>query len=234
MGLFGRRAAPAGQRRSGPEGEAPWWDDADQAFVEAPLFPSGYLGRGWQTVPMWNNAERVDPYGDDDHSAVLRAERARRTLTALDEGAAWRRRADRVLVVPRVEVFADPDDRDHRAAWKEHATACLDAVWRLRWRERDTEPGWIEARWKDPDVIGAVASADDEGGGALGQIDWITVEDQTGTATSGIVERYQHLTVWCGRGLATITLRHDDALDLDDVALHAAFGAYRRLWQLDR
>jgi hypothetical protein len=183
---------------------------------------------------MWNNAERLDPYGDDEHSAVLRSERERRTLTALDEGAAWRRRRDQVLVVPRVEVFADPDDRSHRAAWQEHATACLDAVWRLRWRERDTEPGWIEARMKDAAAIEAVAPTDPEGRGALGQIDWVTVEDQTGTAASGTVVRYEHVTVWCGRALATVTLRHDDAVDLDDVALRAALGAYRRLWQLDR
>lgn len=234
MARLGRRTVAAVQRRSGPPDETHWWDDGDQAFVEAPLWRARELGRGWQTVPMWNNAERLDPYGDDEHSAIVRAERARRVLTALDEGAAWRRRRDRVLIVPRVEVFADADDRAHRAAWQELGPACLDAVWRQRWRERDTEPGWIEARWKGAEAIDAVAPTDPEGVGALGQIDWITVEDHTGTSASGIVERYQHLSVWCGRALATVTLRHDDALDLDAIALHAALGAYRRLWQLDR
>lgn len=232
--LSRRRTGPSEQRRSGPPGEDHWWVDADQAFVEEPFISARDLGRGWQTVPMPNNAERLDPYGDDEHSAVLRACRDERVLTALDEGAAWRRRSDRVLAVPRVEVFADPDDRALREAWREHATACLDALWRQRWRERDVEPGWIEARWKRDADIEAVAPAGDEAEAALGQIDWITVEDHTSTPTSGVVDRYQHVTVWCGRGLVTVTFRHDDDLALDDTTLRVAFGAYRRLWQLDR
>ena len=235
MGVFGRkRSNPAAGRRSGPPGEEHWWADGDQAFVEQPLFTTRDLGHGWQTVPMPNNVERLDPHGEDAHSEALRAERSKRRLTALDEGAAWRQRKERVLVVPRVEVFAEVDDRAHRAAWRMLGPACLDAVWRERWREREVSPGWIEARWKDEGDIAAVAPADDEGLGALGQIDWISVEDHTTAAESGTVDRYQHLTVWCGRALATVIVRHDDALDLDDTSLRLGLAAYRRLWQLDR
>lgn len=230
---FGRRRPTAGQRRTGPPGEEHWWVDADQAFAETPFLTTRDLARGWQTVPMPNNAERLDPHGDDEHSAAIRAARDHRVLTALDEGAAWRHRKERVLVVPRIEVFADPDDRELRAAWTEHGTACLDAVWRQRWRERDIEPGWIEARWKADDEIDAVAPVDDESRAALGQVDWITVEDQTHTAASGTIDRYEHVTVWCGRGLITATVRHDDALDLDATTLRVALAAYRRLWQLE-
>ena len=231
---FGRRRTPPGQRRTGPADEEHWWDDGDQAFAEAPLLRTRDLGRMWQSVPMPNNAERLDPHGDDEHSAAVRAERERRVLTALDEGAAWRQRKERVLVVPRVEVFREVDDRAHRAAWQEHGTACLDAVWRQRWRERDVEPGWIEARWKDDEALDAVVPADPEARAALGQVDWIAVEDQTNTAATGTIDQYQHVTVWCGRGLVTVTVRHDDALDLDATTVRVALAAYRRLWALDR
>lgn len=231
---FGRRRTPPGQRRTGPPGEEHWWDDGDQAFAEEPFLTTRDLGRGWQTVPMPNNAERLDPYGDDEDSALLRTLRAHRVLTALDEGAAWRQRKERVLVVPRVEVFADVDDRDHRAAWQEVGPRCLGAVWRERWREREVEPGWIEARWKPDEERGAVVPADDEGRAAFGQVDWITVEDHTQVSATGTIDRYQHVSAWCGRGLITATIRHDDALDLDASTVRVALAAYRRLWQLDR
>ena len=111
--------------------------------------------------------------------------------------------------------------------------ACLDAVWRERWRERDVAPGWIEARWKDPDEIAAVAPAAEAVAGALGQIDWVTVEDHTTSAESGTIDRYQHITVWCGRALATVIVRHDDALDLDAATMRVALASYRRLFLLD-
>lgn len=234
MVAFGRRRPPADQRRTGPTDEEHWWDDADQAFAEVPFLARRDLGRGWQDVPMPNNTERLDPYGDDEHSAALRVERASRVLTALDEGAAWRHRKERVLVVVRTEVFAGADDRRHRAAWQEHGPACLDAVWRERWREREVAPGWIEARWKPVEDVEVVVPVGEDGRAAFAQVDWITVEDHTHTASSGMVERYQHLSVWCGRGLVTATLRHDDALDLDATTVRVALAAYRRLWQLDR
>jgi hypothetical protein len=112
--------------------------------------------------------------------------------------------------------------------------ACLDAVWRERWRERDVAPGWIEARWKDAGDIAAVAPTDDEGAGALGQIDWITVEDHTTNVETGTIDRYEHVTIWCGRALGTVIVRHDDALDLDAATVRVGLAAYRRLWQLDR
>ena len=137
-------------------------------------------------------------------------------------------------MVARSEVFRAVDDRTHRALWQDLGTACLDAVWRQRWRERDVQPGWIEARWKADEDLDAVVPPDDEGRAAFGQVDWITVEDHTNTSASGTIDRYQHLTVWCGRGLITATIRHDDALDLDATAVRVALAGYRRLWQLDR
>lgn len=226
-----RPRTTASQRRTGPDGEDHWWDDGDQAFVEQPLVQSREWGRGWRTVPMWNNAERMDPYGDDPDSDAVRQERQARRLTALDEGAAWRLRREAVLAVARVEVFAEVGTA-HRAAWQEHGARCLDAVWRQRWHERDRVPGWIEATWKPQDRIDAV-TADDAWREALGQVDWLTVEDQTGTSETGVVTRYEHLSIWCGRALATLTVRHDDALDLDPPAVAAAMAAYRRLWTLD-
>ena len=218
-----------------------WWVDADQTFAEQLPFATRDLGRGWQTVPMPNNAERLDPYGSDEASQLLRSAREERVLTALDEGAAWRHRKDRVLIVARVEVFSLADDRAHRSLWQEHATRCLDAVWRERWQEREVEPGWIEARWK-PEHAGAVGphdgdhedrGADAEHDAAERQIDWITVEDHTSTSVSGIVDRYEHVTMWCGRAVATLTIRHDDAIDVDEVTHDASMATYRRIWQLD-
>lgn len=173
----GRRGRPPGEvRRSGPPGEERWWVPADQVEVERPLLHRTDLGRRWAPAPMLNNAERLDPLGDDPASAHIRAARVARRLTALDEGQALRRR-DRVLVVLRVERFADdeagpgagdpappaadpgvaggtPPERHadglaarHRKLWRAHAEAALDATWRQRWEERELPAGWIEARW---------------------------------------------------------------------------------------
>lgn len=230
-----RRARPDATdgRRTGPRGEDHWWDDADQRFAEQPFLVARDLGRGWQTAAMPNNAERLDPYGNDPDSVLLRSARDARHLTALDEGAAWRLRKEGALLVARIEVFADPDDRAHREAWSAHGTGCLDAVWRERWREREVEAGWVEARWKDAGSVADAASAVGPDPAALADIDWIVVEDHTGSAASGVVTRYQHLTIWCGRALATVILRHDGSLDLDEPSLRAATAAHRRLRQLD-
>ena len=147
-----RRPRAAGadrRRRSGPPDETRWWVPADQRVAESALLHRRDLGRGWIPVPMVNNDERVDPYGDDDASAEMRAARDALVLTALDEGQAWRRRDDGALVVLRVEAFAG-DAAAIRARWSDLAEPCLDAVWRQRWREREREPGWIEARWRTP------------------------------------------------------------------------------------
>ncbi|MEZ5139953.1 MAG: hypothetical protein R2711_14655 [Acidimicrobiales bacterium] len=111
-----------------------WWDPADQAAAERPVLHHRDLGKGWHPVPMVNNLERLDPHGDDPASEAVRGARSSRRLTALDEGAAWRRRRDGALLVARVEVFAGDDEERHRAAWQASAAASLDAVFQARWR----------------------------------------------------------------------------------------------------
>ena len=68
-----RRRSPVARRRSGPAAEDRWWDAADQAVAESRLLRASELGRGWSAAAMVNNAERLDPYGDDEDSAVVRA-----------------------------------------------------------------------------------------------------------------------------------------------------------------
>jgi hypothetical protein len=226
-----RRGRRSARRRSGAADEAPWWDAEDQAFAERPVLHHRDLGRGWIPVPMINNVERRDPYGDDAASEPIRAAWEARRPTALDEGAAWRRRSDAALMVARVEVFADDDPHGaHRAAWHEHGPASLDATWRQRWRERDREPGWIEARWRppterpDPLRLEGPAAAPE-----AASIDWIVVDDHTGADEADAVTAYEHLSLWSGRVLVTLTLRHHHGDDVDDVACAAALAACRRV-----
>jgi hypothetical protein len=207
--MAGRGAAGGGTRRTGPVDEAPWWDPADQAAIEQRILRRRDFGRGWLPMPMLNNAERLDPLGDDEASGAVRRERAARRLCALDEGAAWRHRRSGSLAVLRLEVFADPNDVKHRRAWQEHAPAALGALWRQRWREREVEPGWIEAIWcRRTDPITALGSVADA-------IDWLTVEDQTGAAEGRVISCYEHVTVWVGRAQAQLTVRHELGNDLD-------------------
>lgn len=184
---------------------------------------------------MVNNAERLDPYGDDPASVAVRAARDERRLTALDEGAAWRRRTDGALLVARVEVFAEVDEGEHRAAWRTHGEGCLDAVWRQRWRERDQAPGWIEARWRSigdrPDLVRPGSPI---AHGAADAVDWLTVEDHTGAEASDAVVSYEHLTVWADRAVVTLTLRHRHGEDADEVAARAASAAWERAGALSR
>ncbi|WP_426572419.1 hypothetical protein [Aquihabitans sp. McL0605] len=235
MAIGRKQKAGAEGRRTGPGGEAPWWDPEDQAFAERPLLARSDLGKGWQSVPMFNNAERLDPHGDDPASEELRTIRARRRLTALDEGAAWRLRRAGVLAVVRTEVFADDDPADraaHRDAWDRLGTICLDAVWRQRWTERDRAPGWIEAlrrRGDRPAVADLSAPAGSTEADAPDPVDWITVEDQTGTVESGLVTQYEHLTLWRGRALVTLTVRHGQGDDVDDALAVAAAAVLRRM-----
>lgn len=154
---------------------------------------------------MRNNAELLDPYGPGDAADRMRAARQRRVLTGLDEGRAWRRRDGGVLLVARIEAFAEPDSGGHRQTWQRDGARCLEDTWRERWRDRDVTPGWIEARLLDPH--------DDD-------IDWFRVEDHTGV--TGEVVVYQHLTVWAGRVQAVLTMRHELGLDVDDVVSDAA------------
>ncbi len=158
---------------------------------------------------MVNNAERPDP---SRRRRPLRSWRpVPRPVVALDEGRAWRRRRDGVLAVLRVEVYASADDRATRSAWRTAGEAALEETWRERWLEREAS-----ARL---------------GGGAVGRsgrrrvrarsiperVDWLHLEDHTEAAQHDAVMAYEHLVVWLGRAQATLTIRHVDGLDLDDV-----------------
>ncbi len=154
---------------------------------------------------MLNNTELLDPYGPGEAADRLRSVRDERTLSALDEGRAWRRRDGSVLLVVRTEAFTDPDAEAHRATWQRDGAQCLEDTWRERWRDREITPGWIEARLRD-------CVADD--------IDWYQVEDHTGVGDEVVV--YQHLTVWSGRIHVVLTLRHVLGLDVDEVVAAAA------------
>lgn len=186
------------------------------------------LGRGWRPMVMVNNEERRAPLGDDPASSAVEEVRQRREPTGLDEGRAWRHRSTGSLVVVRAEVFADRDPTAadaHREAWRRHGEAALDATWRQRWRERDREPGWIEARWVDPSS--APDGPEDEPPGEPGPpaVDHLRVEDHTAEATSGTpgsVVVYEHLTVWHERRQVTVVVRHPLGLDLDDLVGRAA------------
>jgi len=168
---------------------------------------------------MVNNVEHLDPFGAGSAADAVRAARGARIPTALDEGEAWRRRNDAILAVARVEVFASADDAVHRAAWAEHGPACLGATWRERWRDRDVEPGWVEATWL-PEVDRPTTTLPAEADAA---VDWLVVEDHTG----GDVAVYQHATVWCGRLQFTLTVRHRLGIDLRE-AIGAGCAAARR------
>ena len=149
---------------------------------------------------MLNNVERADPWAGVEGAEGLRAARAERRLTGLDEGTAWRDR-DRRLLVARVEVFADADEATHRAVWDAAGAPALEAAWRARWAERDVQAGWVEAR-RGPVV--------EDGPELDRRVDWFEVEDHTpppGVAV-GDVTIYHHLTVWAGRMHVVLTVRH--------------------------
>lgn len=198
---------------------------ADQRWAESALLTEGDLGRGWRSIPMINNVEQPDPFGPGPDADAVRAARAARVLTALDEGEAWRRRNDRILAVARVEVYGSADDREHRAAWRAHGPACLDATWRQRWRDREVEPGWVEARWQPDDD----RPRDDLGPSADEAVDWLVVEDHTGTD----VAVYEHVTIWCGRLQFTLTVRHLLGVDLGDAIAFGAAAVVRRATATD-
>jgi len=190
-------------RRSGPSDEVPWWNPSDQAWAEAFPLRRRSLGRGWLDTPMMNNVERLEHLGPGEASDRVRAARDARGWTALDEGRAWRRRNDGVLAVLRVEVFASADETAHRETWQADAEAALDETWRARWRERDIEPGWVEATFRPP------MDRPDP------RVDWIEIEDHTGSAEADAVTAYQYVVAWLGRAQATLTIRHRLGLDLD-------------------
>lgn len=199
-------------------------------MAELPLFDRRDLGRDWAPAPMVNNRERLDPWAPDPASDPIRAARERRRLTGLDEGRAWRRRDGGGLAVVRTELYADPDDREHRDAWRAGAESALDATWRARWRERDQAPGWIEARWvREADRPGPLRALGPGASGWAGAVDWLRIEDHTDPTGQGRVTVYEHLTLWHGRAQVTLTLRHPLGLDLDPVAAAIAVTALDRL-----
>jgi hypothetical protein len=169
---------------------------------------------------MVNNVERREPFVPCEAADAVRRARDARVPTALDEGSAWRRRNDPILAVARIEMFATADDTEHRGAWRTHGPDCLDVTWRARWRERDVEPGWIEATWL-PDDERPVAVLGDEVDAA---VDWIRVEDQTRDE----IEVYEYVTTWCGPLLFTLTVRHRLGVDLRDEVARACAAVSRR------
>lgn len=191
----------------------------DQRLVEEDHVTTRDLGRGWRRFPMLNNEERLDPHGSGPAGDVLRAERACRHLTALDEGRAWRRRATGSLLVARLEMFAH-DGSAHRRTWQEYGAASLEEVWRQGWVERGVTPGWIEARVHEETValLGSTTVPLDE-------VDVVRVEDHTGAERQVAV--YVHATLWVGRFVGTLTLRSDLGEE-PDPALGGALGALRR------
>lgn len=235
--MIGRRR-PAGRgggaapRRSGPPDEVPWWVPADQAAAEVALLERRSLGRRWLDVPMVNNAEQLDPFPDAPATRAVLDARAARVLTGLDEGRAWRRSKPTVLIVSRTEVFADADPgaaAAHRAAWEAEGPACLEATWRARWAERDHPGGWVEARRPE-----GGAPAWPSGNPDAADVDLIAVQDHTDPTGAGRVTTYAYLTIWAGRLLATLTVRHD-LDDADDELLPLVVAcAARRLPRLDR
>ena len=202
--MLGRRRRAA-RRRSGPADEELWWDRDDQAFAEGYLLAGRDFSKGWRPLIMMQNLERLDPWEDVAEAGDISAARSARRLTALDEGSAFRNR-EGALAVLRVEVFAEPDDAEHRACWQAEASDVLLATWRTRWRERDVVPGWIEVRVHEHDPIPHPTWGGDA-------VDWYEVEDHTDPSGTGDVAIHHHVTVWAGRALLTLTLRHSVGID---------------------
>lgn len=188
--------------------------------------PPATLGRGWVDIEMTANVERLDPFDGVSQAEAVRSARLGRTLTALDEGRTWRQRTVGSLAVLRLERFASADESEHRRAWRDDATACLEAVWRVRWTERDRAPGWIEARpWLGEGPVGDVATPDR----VEDWCDWYRIEDHTDPGNSQTVTCYEHLTIWGGRSHAILVIRHDLGVDVDVVTRRMAQAVRRAL-----
>lgn len=211
------------ERRSGPGGEEPWWNARDQEAVEvATALDRRRLGKGWRPQAMVNNIERLDPLGTDPASSAIRVAHVARSLTALDEGRAWRHRDGKALIVVRAEAFADDQVAIHRSLWSEQGEAALSSTWKQRWHEREVEPGWVEARRVPAATVGVVWDRIQSGAASdAAAIDWWQVEDHTDLSGGRDVTLYEHLMAWAGRGLATITVRHELGTDVDEPALRA-------------
>ncbi len=179
---------------------------------------------------MLNNVAASQPFGDDPASAEVETCRVARQVTAVIDGQAFRHRDSGGLCVVRAEYYADPDPSAavrHREAWMDRAEEVLDATWRQRWRERDRQPAWIEARWVSGSFVEGDAPDLD-----WPDVDWLRVEDHTPVAPGGavggpgVVTVYQHVTVWAAHCQVTVVIRHPLGLDLDPT-VRAAVGSIR-------
>lgn len=168
---------------------------------------------------MLNNQEALDPYGDVEAAAAIRRARADRVLTGLDEGAAYRSR-NRQLLVLRTEAFVQGDEAAHRDAWHDDGPAALTATYKARWAEREVVPNWIETTVRRPGELPANVDP---------RIDWFRVEDHTDPKRQGIVQIYEHLTLWCGRAHAVVTVRHEPDHHLEEMAQKVAHRLLERL-----
>ncbi len=174
--------------------------------------------KGWQPTIMINNRELIDPYDGVDASTI-RAARAARRLTALDEGVAYRSKLRQLLVL-RTEVFFDPDETAHRTAWQADGLSVLTSTYQTRWAERDVTPNWIETRLRP---------ATDLPGELDPRVDWLQVEDHTDPKRSGTVTLYEHVTLWCGRSHAVVTVRHEYDQQVEGMAIEIAHRLLDRL-----
>lgn len=221
--MAGRRARQLpgviGRRRSGPPTEEQWWEPNDQAFVQQPMLSRHDFPKGWRPAMMLNNQEALDPYADVEAADAIRRARAARVLTGLDEGAAYRAR-NHLLLVLRTEAFLRADEAGHRDAWHGDGPAALTATYRARWAEREVTPNWIETTVRRPGELPANVDP---------RIDWLRVEDHTDPKREGSVQIYEHLTLWCGRAHAVVTVRHGPEQHLEDMAQTVAEQLLARL-----
>jgi hypothetical protein len=218
--VLGRRArvAEPTSRRSGPPDEERWWDPADQAFVEGPLLRALDFPKGWRATLMLNNSELLDPYEGAD-AVAIRAVRAERVLSALDEGVAYRAKHRRLLVL-RTEVFVEPDETAHRATWRRDGPSVLTSTYQARWAERDITPNWIETTIRRPSDLPSDVDP---------RVDWLRVEDHTDPKRAGAVTIYEHLTLWCERANAVLTVRHELDQPVEEMAVAVAHRLLNRL-----
>ena len=120
----------------------------------------------------------------------------------------------------RTEAFVDPVETAHRETWRSDGPAALTATYQARWAERDVRPNWIETTIRRPGELPAGVDA---------RIDWLRVEDHTDPKREGVVRIYEHLTLWCGRPHAVITVRHEPDQHLEDMTLKVARALLGRL-----
>lgn len=172
---------------------------------------------------MLNNLELIDPYEGADADQV-RAARAARRLCALDEGVAYRTSQRRLLVM-RTEVFVDPGEVAHRDAWRADGSTVLTSTYQARWAERDITPNWIETTTRP---------ATDLPGPIDPRIDWFRVEDHTDPRREGVVTLYEHVTLWCGRANAVVTVRHALDQPVEQMTVQVADHVLSRLEALPR